>query len=275
VDSSGHTVSSTTTIVQNLVIDTVGPKVTSLSFNRFHGQIVVGFQDYGGLNNTGVGLVQSSVTDASNYQLVTVHHPRVGKYRINVVSDTPGTTTGVQTATLSINKGHYVSGGWYFFTIRSASALNPSGIRDIAGNALDGEFYGYYPSGNNVPGGDFVAQLTAIHHTIFAPSSVIGRATPVSPRGTREGNVFVPTTINPSKSPRIRATASRSNAARQEVKRVQHAEISLSRPTHQVGGPLVATTSSAASSLPTAMGALGTLDQALDQIVTPGKRRKS
>ena len=45
VDSSGHTISSTTTIVPNLVIDTVGPKVTSVSFNRFQGQIVVTFQD--------------------------------------------------------------------------------------------------------------------------------------------------------------------------------------------------------------------------------------
>ena len=53
---SGQTISSTTTIVPNLVIDTVGPKVTEVVFNRLHGKIMVTFQDYGGPNNAGVGL---------------------------------------------------------------------------------------------------------------------------------------------------------------------------------------------------------------------------
>ena len=123
VDASGYTVSSTTAIVPSLDIDTVGPKVTSVSFNRFQGQIVVTYQDYGGANNAGSGLDEATVTDASNYQLVTVHHPRVGKYRVNVISDVPGTTSGTQTVTLSINGGHYIKGGWYFFTIYSASPV--------------------------------------------------------------------------------------------------------------------------------------------------------
>ena len=61
VDSAGHTVSSDTTIVPTLVIDTVGPKVTNLSFNRVMGEIQVTIQDYGGLNNTGVGLSLASL----------------------------------------------------------------------------------------------------------------------------------------------------------------------------------------------------------------------
>jgi hypothetical protein len=203
VDAFNSTITTTSTIVPNLVIDTVGPKVTSVTFDRFQGQIQVTFQDYGGPGNAGVGLDMASLIDASNYQLTTVHHPRVGKYRVNVISDVPGTLTGTQTVTLSINGGKYIKGGWYFFTIYSASPSDPSGVQDIAGNALDGEFYGYFPSGNNVNGGNFVAQLTAIHHTIFAPSTVIGRATPVSPPGTKEGKIIVPTTVNPSKFPRI------------------------------------------------------------------------
>jgi hypothetical protein len=296
VDSSGHTISSTTTIVPSLVIDTVGPKVTSVEFDRFHGQIVVTFQDYGGVNNAGVGLDEATVIDASNYQLVTVHHPRVGKYRVNVIGDTPGTYSGTQTVTLTINQGHYIKGGWYFFTIRSVSPSDLTGIQDIAGNALDGEFYGYFPSGNNVPGGDFVAQLTAIHHTIFAPSTIVGRATPVSHPGTKQGNVYVPGTFNPSKLPHSTASArsraaqrsaaefvhradpasTRSRAAQKStVELVHRADPALSHLIQKVGGPMVATSTTASSaSQPTAMGALSTLDEDLDQFDRP-KHRKS
>ena len=75
-----------------LVIDNVGPKVTDVVFDRLQGQIVVTFQDYGGENNTGVGMDAASLIDANNYQLTTVHHPRVGKYRVNKITDTPDTT---------------------------------------------------------------------------------------------------------------------------------------------------------------------------------------
>ncbi len=200
-DATNGTITTTSTAVPDLVIDTVGPKVTDVVFNRIQGQIVVTFQDFGGVGNNGVGLNAATVIDANNYQLTTVHHPRVGKYRFNVISDVPGTLTGTQTATLTINKGGYMKGGWYFFTIRSVSPSNLTGVQDIAGNALDGEFYGYFPSGNNKPGGDFVAQLTAIHHTIFTPSTIIGRATPVSPPGTRPGSIHIKQTINPGKLP--------------------------------------------------------------------------
>ncbi len=290
-DSSGHTVSSTTTIVANLVIDNVGPKVTSVAFNRLQGQIVVTFQDYGGLNNAGTGLNLSSVIDANNYQLVTVHHPRVGRFRVDNITVSPGTTTGTQTATLTINGGHYIKGGWYFFTIYSLSPSDTSGIRDIAGNALDGEFYGYFPSGNNVNGGNFVAQLTAFHHTIFAPSTVVGRATPVSPPGTRQGTVHDPRTFNPSKLPHFNAFPDPPKADRRDPARlvhhaaklvrhtaglVHHSAPALSHPIRRAGGPMIATPATATQGQATAVGALGVLDQALNQVDTSSdKHRKS
>ena len=40
VDATDSIITTTTTIVPDLVIDTVGPKVTSVVFNRFQGQIV-------------------------------------------------------------------------------------------------------------------------------------------------------------------------------------------------------------------------------------------
>ncbi len=270
VDSAGQTISNTTTIVSDLVIDTVGPKVTDVVFNRLQGNITVTFQDYGGPGNAGVGLNLSTVSDAANYQLVSVHHPRVGKYRVNVISASPGTTSGGQTATLTFNKGHYIRGGWYFFTVRSLSTSDLSGVQDIAGNALDGEYYGYFPSGNNVPGGNFVAQLTAIHHVTYAPSSVVGRATPVSPPGSRPtpSKTYSPITFNPSKLPRdsVRATARRL-VKQVGARPVVHTVAAHVPKVERTSGGLLAgnTTNSAATSY-VLMGAIDTHDAALDQV---------
>jgi hypothetical protein len=49
---------------------------------------------------------------------------------------------------------------------------------------LDGEFYGFFPSGNNVPGGDFAARLDAVHNRIFPAQTIVGFATPNVPPGT-------------------------------------------------------------------------------------------
>jgi hypothetical protein len=193
IDSSGHTISSTTTIVPNLVIDTVGPKVTSVFFNRVSGEIEVTIQDFGGVNNTGVGLNPSSLIDANNFSLIRFHQHGPAAFLVTSINVTPGTLVGSQLVTLQINGGKYIRGGHYFFTVHSVSPTNVTGVRDIAGNALDGEFYGFFPSGNNVRGGDFIAELDAVHHIIFAPKTVIGSATPVSPPGTLPSNTTIPT----------------------------------------------------------------------------------
>jgi hypothetical protein len=271
VDSAGQTISNTTTIVSSLVIDTVGPKVTDVVFNRLQGNITVSFQDSGGPSNAGVGLNLSTVSDAANYQLVTVHHPRVGKYRVNVISVSPATTSGVQTATLTINGGKYIRGGWYFFTVRSISPSDLSGVQDIAGNALDGEFYGYFPSGNNVNGGNFVAQLTAIHHVTYAPSSVIGRGTPVSPPGSRPdpAKTYNPITFNPSKLPKHSVVAAAKRIEKQVgVKAVVHTTAAHVTKLKRTGGSslLAGNTTNTASTRYVLMGALDTHDAALNQL---------
>ena len=73
--SSARRPSGTTTIARDLVIDTVGPNVTGATFDRKTGRIEVTFQDFGGLNNTGVGLDMASVVDAGNFQLVVAGPP--------------------------------------------------------------------------------------------------------------------------------------------------------------------------------------------------------
>ncbi len=167
-----------------LTIDTTAPKVTALSFDRVDGQIDLTFQD----NLSGMD--QAQVIDAANYQLTKLHTIR-GRYVVNVISATPSGLTGPENVVLTINDGRQLRGGIYYFTVFSGSGA--TGIRDVAGNALDGEFYGYFPSGNNIPGGNFVAGLDAVHHTIFAPKTIIGHATPVSPPGTPATGTTIPT----------------------------------------------------------------------------------
>jgi hypothetical protein len=210
----------------------------------------------------------ASLIDANNYQLTTVHHPRVGKYRVNKITDTPDTTTGTQTVTLTINNGGYLKGGWYFFTIRSVSPTNLTGVQNIAGDGLDGEFYGYVASGNNVPGGDFVAQLTAIHHTTYAPSTIIGRATPISPPGNRPGStIHIKETINPGKLPPSLEARRLKAEQKAEIKTVRRANLALRE---QSDGAKAVTSTKAASAKQST--SIGILDQALDQM---GKSKKS
>jgi hypothetical protein len=49
-------------------------------------------------------------------------------------------------------------------------------VQDIAGNHLDGVFYGSFPSGNGINGSDFVAELSGYHDKIFVPQTIIGTA---------------------------------------------------------------------------------------------------
>ena len=176
VDRNG--VTRAATAIQPLTIDTVGPKVTEIFFNRLTGQVLIAFQD-----NLS-GLDQTSIVDGANYSL-TGHsllrgNPGPRNLLATSIVATPGATaTDSELVTITINGGRQIRGGLYQFLARSG------GIRDVAGNALDGEFYGYLPSGNNIPGGDFSAELDAIHNVIFSPLPVPnGFATPNVPPGT-------------------------------------------------------------------------------------------
>ncbi len=179
INNANQTIRANATITPTLVIDTVGPKITDVAFNRFSGQVLVTFQDYGGVGNAGVGLNELTPMDATNYSL-TKPHTRPGTFLVTELPVDPGTGAGPQLTTVLINGGKHLRGGYYTFIVRSVSPTNLTGVQDLAGNALDGEFYGNFPSGNNHVGGDFVARLDAIHHTIYPPRTVIGPAAPGS-----------------------------------------------------------------------------------------------
>jgi len=187
-DASGNTISALTNVAPNLVIDTVGPKIADVFLDNLNGQALVTFADFGGVSNLGVGVLQSSLIDANNYRFSMVSSPVRGyrgapQWLVTGVNVQPGTNVGQQLATVLINDGRPFRGGRFNLNVLAASAANASGVRDIAGNALDGEFYSYFPSGNNVPGGDFATRLDVVHDVHHAPRTLIGPATPVSPPG--------------------------------------------------------------------------------------------
>jgi hypothetical protein len=176
----------TSTLTTPLVIDTVGPKVVNTVFTPKGGYVAVTYQDYGGANNAGSGVNLSTVQDPSNYTFVFISSPVKGyrppaRWLVGPITTTPGSTTGPQEAVVLINGGKAIRGGVYQLKVASASTTARGGVQDLAGNALDGDFYGTFPSGNNAGGGDFVARLDSIHNRVFAPQTVVGPGTPKTP----------------------------------------------------------------------------------------------
>jgi hypothetical protein len=160
-------------ITQNLVIDTVGPVITNAVWNRLNGQVDYTIQDPAPLSGVNV----ASLLDSSNYLFTKVHANKAfpGKWIATNVSVTAGAAAGSYNVDVTFNNGNPIRGGFYLFTIRDSSN-GASSVEDIAGNHLDGVFYGRFPSGNGIPGSDFVAMLSGFHNKIFSPQTIVGTA---------------------------------------------------------------------------------------------------
>ena len=139
------------------------------------------------------------------------------------INVTPGAAPGSYNVAVQFNSGKPIRGGFYLFTIRD-STRGPSTVQDIAGNSLDGEFYGNFSSGNSIVGGDFIAEIDAIHNKIFAPQTVVGTANPANggvggaPVGPVHSGLF--TIVVPRGSAPI-FTASKKKAQTLELKLAQ------------------------------------------------------
>ena len=150
-----------------LVIDTIAPVVTGLTFDRFDDTVTVTYQD-----NLS-GLSYNSIASSSNYQLSAKPLARnvpVPKMLLPTsILITPGTSaTSPEVVSVVFNHGKTVRGGRYLVVIDSGSG--DLGVQDVAGNALDGNFYGTFPSGDGLPGGNFVASIDTFHnHVVLAP----------------------------------------------------------------------------------------------------------
>ncbi|MDB5352698.1 MAG: Alkaline phosphatase [Planctomycetota bacterium] len=165
-----------------LIIDTVAPRTTSLLFDRLKGTLRVGFRD------DGSGLDVSSLLDGANFRLSSPH-TRASTTVVNGVAlnnDPTGGSNLMRDVTLTFNHGRKLKYGVYTFIARSG------GIRDVAGNALDGEFYGRFPTGNGHPGGDFAATLASHQRVARAPGTATATVKPTEQStGASAGRVAV------------------------------------------------------------------------------------
>jgi hypothetical protein len=75
----------------------------------------------------------------------------------------------------TIANGLRQRGGFFTLLVRSG------GVQDVAGNGLDGDFFGSFPSGNGIRGGDFVARLDTFHNIVFAPGPIGSTVSPLTP----------------------------------------------------------------------------------------------
>ena len=152
-----------TTSLGTVVIDTVGPVITAVSFDRFNDTLTVTYQD-----NLS-GLAGASIANGAFYRLsakplsTKVPVPKLLLPTSIVVTPGASPTDPVQVKVV-FNRGRTVRGGNYSIVIRSGSS--DSGVHDAAGNALDGNFYGTFPTGDGIPGGNLAASIATFHNHI-------------------------------------------------------------------------------------------------------------
>ena len=168
-DQFGQTTVTGQMLTPHLVVDTTAPVITSLSFNRFNATLTVTFQD----NLSGMDL--ASLTNSAFYHISAkplspkVHVPSL--ILPTSILYTPGASpTDPVTVYVVFNNGHVFRGGKYEVLINSGTG--DSGIQDVAGNALDGNFYGSFPTGDGLPGGNFIGTISTYHRVVmpFVPT---------------------------------------------------------------------------------------------------------
>ena len=192
-------VTTTSTIVPSLVIDTTGPVITGAFFNHLNGQVDFTIQDPSPASGPPSGVWINTLLNSANYLLTKVHPNKdyPGKWIVTNVTATPSASPNSYDVAVTFNAGKPIKGGFYLFTIRDSSNGNSS-VQDIAENHLDGVFYGTFPSGNGINGSDFVAELDAYHAKVFAPQTIVGTASAANggaggpPVGAVHSGVFLP-----------------------------------------------------------------------------------
>jgi hypothetical protein len=217
IDQFGVTTTTApATIVSDVLIDTVGPVIDGMFFNRLNGQVDYIIKDPANPDgSTPAGVWVNSLLDSSNYLLTKVHANRTftGQFLVTNVTTTPDPTIPhAFDVAVTFNGGKSIRGGFYLFTIRDASNGNSS-VQDLAENHLDGVFYGSFPSGNGINGSDFVAELQSFHNKVFAPQTIIGTSNGANrgvgglPVGPVHSGMFV-TTVPRGGSPLFSTTTS-------------------------------------------------------------------
>ena len=156
-----------------LVIDTQGPRIFDAALTDVrHGKFSVTFED----NLSGLDL--HSLADGANYVFTRIA-PAPKLFQVFQVQDLTispsGTPTGPVVVGGSIFNTHAqrIRAGLYQLTVDGY-------IEDVAGNRLDGNFYGTFPTGNGRSGA-FVARFHTNGRTASGPTPV---TTTSNPAGT-------------------------------------------------------------------------------------------
>ncbi len=216
-----------------VVIDNVGPVISNLTFDRFSDTVTVTYQD-----NLS-GLDYASIANSSFYHMSAkplASDVPVPKLLLPTsILITPGATpSSPEVVQVVFNNGHAVRGGRYLIEIDSGTG--DTGIQDIADNALDGNFYGVFPSGDAIPGGNFVVAIDTFHNNIILPFVSVKDGY-VPPNAA----VDPPTLAKPPTKKALKTTHPKERAVdhtAKQAKLVDHALHSLStgtKPRHQIG----------------------------------------
>ena len=180
-DQFGKTTTTAPAVITpDLLIDTAGPVIAGMFFNRLNGQVDYIIKDpvpaSGGAPS---GVWVNTLVDSSSYLLTKVHAYKAypGKWVVTNVTASPDPMIPfAYDVAVTFNGGAMIRGGFYLFTIRDSSN-GDSSVQDLAGNHLDGVFYGSFPSGNGINDSDFVGELQAYHNKVFAPQTILGTST--------------------------------------------------------------------------------------------------
>jgi hypothetical protein len=133
------------TPLTTIVVDTVAPRITTATYNRKSGQVIVTFEDP-------IGLDPASLA-ASNFVA------RMGKGPLTVSGFQRVGTEEVM-FTVSRRRSHPTS---------ISLEVISGGVRDVAGNGLDGAFNGTFPTGSGHGSGNFLAQLPIVPRKVPKP----------------------------------------------------------------------------------------------------------
>lgn len=146
--SASTPANGTATLAGTLRIDTLGPRVWSVTVAGLAREVRISIRDRGGAGDAGSALYAADL--ASNYAFATA-----GVLSVLTAPPSPATSAVVTLRTGRIRNGVYT------LTILAGRDLATGlGLFDYAGNPLDGAFNGGFPSGGSNTGQDFLARVT-------------------------------------------------------------------------------------------------------------------
>jgi hypothetical protein len=163
----GVTVAATTSL-GSLIVDTVGPRIQGVALQPRRGRITLTVQD------DRVGMDVSTVIAAGRYKVSRYLSPIPPRpLAVTAVEASAVATSGTpQVVTLVLNGGRRIA--------HARLRLIAEGLADLAGNLLDGEFAGNFPTGDGQPGGAFVVRQDTARGRVSPPRALDAAGRPLA-----------------------------------------------------------------------------------------------